>query len=143
MIITLVLLGNLLEKRAVARTTTAIGELTKLQVQKARKIVGTQIVEVDTRDLKSGDILQVNEGDKIPADGELIEGTATVDESMLTGESEPILKEKGATLVNSSNLHKLISLIFSDLLTVLVRYSFLLYWRLLRLLLYYLILFSG
>jgi len=48
MIITLVLLGNLLEKRAVARTTTAIGELTKLQVQKARKIVGTQIVEVDS-----------------------------------------------------------------------------------------------
>ncbi len=104
MIITLVLLGNLLEKRAVARTTDAIGELTKLQVQKARKIVGTQIVEVDTRDLKSGDILQVNEGDKIPADGELIEGTATVDESMLTGESEPILKEKGATLVGASIL---------------------------------------
>jgi len=102
MIITLVLLGNLLEKRAVARTTTAIGELTKLQVQKARKIVGTNIVEVDAKDLKTGDILQVNEGDKIPADGELISGNATIDESMLTGESEPILKEKGATLVGAS-----------------------------------------
>ncbi len=109
MIITLVLLGNLLEKRAVARTTTAISELTKLQVQKARKIVGTNIIEVDVKDLKTGDILQVNEGDKIPADGEIISGTVSIDESMLTGESEPILKEKGAvvvgaSLVNSGNM---------------------------------------
>ena len=109
MIITLVLLGNLLEKRAVARTTTAITELTKLQVQKARKIVGTNIVEVDVKYLKTGDILQVNEGDKIPADGEIINGTVSIDESMLTGESEPILKENGAivvgaSLVNSGNM---------------------------------------
>jgi len=102
MIITLVLLGNLLEERAVERTTTAIGELTKLQVQKARKLIGTNIVEVDVKDLKTGDILQVNEGDKIPADGELIQGSAIVDESMLTGESEPIWKEAGATLVGAS-----------------------------------------
>lgn len=108
-IITLVLVGNWLEKRAVEQTTTSIGELTKLQVETARQVMpsGT-VVTIDARDIKKGNILQVNEGDKIPADGVIISGNATIDESMLTGESLPVDKNisdgvVGASLLVSGN----------------------------------------
>ena len=102
-IITLVLLGNWLEKRAVDQTTTAIGELTQLQAEKARKINKNGEVEVvEVKSLHRGDILQVNEGDKVPLDGTLLEGHANVDESMLTGESMPVEKEKGARLIGGT-----------------------------------------
>ncbi len=109
-IITLVLVGNYLEKRAVQQTTTAIGELTKLQVEKAKRIMpsGT-IITINRDEIQVGDTLQVNEGDKIPADGIIIFGNVTVDESMLTGESVPVEKSAddpviGASLVKSGNL---------------------------------------
>ncbi|MCB0654356.1 MAG: cation-translocating P-type ATPase [Saprospiraceae bacterium] len=104
-IITLVLVGNWLEKRAVEQTTTSIGELTKLQVETARQVMpsGT-VVTIDARDIKKGNILQVNEGDKIPADGVIISGNATIDESMLTGESLPIDKNMGDGVVGASLL---------------------------------------
>jgi Cu+-exporting ATPase len=102
-IITLVLVGNWLEKRAVEQTTTSIEELTRLQVEKAKKLMpsGT-IVTIDAKDIKKGDTLQVNEGDKIPADGILLEGSASVDESMLTGESMPVEKNEGQSVVGAS-----------------------------------------
>ncbi len=102
MIITLVLLGNLLEKRAVERTTTAISELGRLQAEKALKIIDGKSQLVDIKTLKINDIIQVNEGDKVPSDGEVISGTAALDESMLTGESEAIWKEKGSLVVGAS-----------------------------------------
>ena len=102
-IITLVLVGNWLEKRAVEQTTTAIGELTSLQAEKARKIMpsGT-IVTLDTKEIKIGDHLQVNEGDKIPLDGLILKGNVSVDESMLTGESIPVDKSAGDQIIGSS-----------------------------------------
>jgi len=104
-IITLVLAGNWLEKRAVAQTTTAIGELSRLQVEKARKIMPSgAIVLIDKDDIAKGDLLQVNEGDKIPADGIVITGAAWVDESMLTGESLPVEKRPGDTVIGASLL---------------------------------------
>ncbi|MEZ4960613.1 MAG: cation-translocating P-type ATPase [Saprospiraceae bacterium] len=110
MIITLVLLGNWLEKRAVKQTTSAIGDLTKLQVEWARKIMpsGT-VVSIEAEKILPGDWLQVNEGDKIPVDGTVLKGTAGVDESMLTGESLPASKQKddpviGGSIVQSGNL---------------------------------------
>lgn len=104
-IITLVLVGNWMEKRAVEQTTTAIGELTKLQAETARQILpsGT-IVSISKEDIKPGIILQVNEGDKIPADGRIIQGEATVDESMLSGESIPVEKKKGDEVIGASIL---------------------------------------
>lgn len=109
-IITLVLLGNLMEKRAVKQTTTAISELTDLQVQHAKKIMpsGT-VVSVEIEEILPGDWLQVNEGDKIPVDATVIKGSAEVDESMLTGESIPvdkIINDKviGGSLITSGNL---------------------------------------
>ena len=102
-IFTLVLLGNWIEKRAVAQTTTAIAELGKLQVEHARRIMpsGT-IVGIHYPEIKTGYILQVNEGDKVPADGEIFLGQASVDESMLTGESLPINKQLGDQVIGGS-----------------------------------------
>ena len=69
-IITLVLLGNWFEHRAVKQTTTAIGELTQLQVEKARRIMASgTIVTINREEIQVGDLLQVNEGDKYPPMG--------------------------------------------------------------------------
>ena len=105
MIITLVLVGNWLEKRAVEQTTTAISDLNQLQAEQARKIMpsGTVVV-VDKQHVKVGDQLQVNEGDKIPVDGKVVSGSASVDESMLTGESMPVDKKIGDQVVGASLL---------------------------------------
>lgn len=92
-IITLVLLGNYMEKRAVKQTTTAIEELSELQVETARKVMpsGTVVtVEVDA--VMPGDWLVISEGDRVPVDGVVIKGSADLDESMLTGESLPVGK---------------------------------------------------
>lgn len=120
MIITLVLLGNWFEHRAVKQTTSAIGELTKLQVEKARRIMpsGT-VITINRDEIKVGDILQVNEGDKIPTDGVIESGHAAVDESMMTGESVPIEKAQGdpvigASIVDSGNIQVRVTAIGKD-----------------------------
>lgn len=104
-IITLVLVGNWLEHRAVAQTTTAIGALTDLQKQKARKITpsGT-IVELPADQLQIGDRVMINSGDTIPADGKIVVGSAAIDESMLTGESLAVYKQKNDLVIGGSVL---------------------------------------
>ncbi len=104
-IITLVLLGNWMERKAVAKTTTAIEDLSNLKVEMANKVMpsGT-ILKIKSEELKPGDVLQVNEGDKVPADGKLLEGQIEVDESMLTGESLPVHKQQGDALIGASLL---------------------------------------
>lgn len=102
-IFTLVLLGNWIEKRAVAQTTTAIGELSQLQVEHARRILPTgAIANIHYPEIQPEFILQVNEGDKVPADGEIFMGQASIDESMLTGESLPINKKMGDQVIGGS-----------------------------------------
>ncbi len=104
-IITLVLLGNLMEKRAVQQTTTAIDELSNLKVEKAKRIMHSgALVTLNIDEINVGDVLQINEGDNIPLDGKIKEGIATVDESMLTGESVPVEKKVGDSLVGASTL---------------------------------------
>jgi len=99
-IITLVLLGNLLEQRSVKQTTTAIRELKQLQPELAKKVMFDllsgldQVEEIPVHQLQKNDIVLVNTGDKIPADGIIISGESIVDESMLTGESIPLKKGK-------------------------------------------------
>lgn len=104
-IITLVLTGNWLEKTAVQQTTSAIGELTLLQSEKAWKLMpsGT-LVSIDKADIRVGDTLQINEGDKIPADGRVLSGNAWVDESMITGESLPVEKTTGQSVIGGALL---------------------------------------
>ncbi|QKJ30051.1 cadmium-translocating P-type ATPase [Mucilaginibacter mali] len=108
-IITLVLLGNLFEKRSVTQTTSAVKDLVKFQQVEARRIVNGEIEVVNAKEIKSGDIVLVNTGDKIPVDGDILEGSASVDESMLTGESVPVEKQKydsviGGTILQSGNI---------------------------------------
>ena len=105
-IITLVLLGNVIEHRSVKQTTTAIGELTKLQTAIAKKILrqdGKEIInEVSSKDILVGDVLLVNTGDKIPVDGSVLSGNVSVDESMITGESIPVEKSKGEKVIGGT-----------------------------------------
>lgn len=108
-IITLVLLGNVLEHRSVKQTTTAIRELSAIKTGFAKKEVNKKIKEVAFDEVKVNDILIVNEGDKIPADGIVIWGRALIDEAMLTGESIPVSKELedsviGGTVVRSGSI---------------------------------------
>jgi len=102
-IITLVLVGNWLEHKSVKQTTTAIDELSQLQVDYAHKVLhsGT-VTKLPVSDINVGDILQVNEGDTIPLDGTILEGQAAIDESMLTGESVPLEKNKGHQVIGAS-----------------------------------------
>jgi len=106
-IITLVLLGNYMEKRAVDQTTTAIDDLSKLQVSKAKLINAfDQLIEVNVKEVTVGNILQINEGDSIPLDGVIIKGYATIDESMISGESMPVERKEGEQVIGATILMK-------------------------------------
>ena len=111
-IVTLVLLGNVIEHRSVKQTTTAITELGKLQEGLADKVVQhdghEHIQKVPFNQLKVDDIVMVKTGDSIPSDGILVKGDLQVDESMVTGESMPVSKGVeqlviGGTLVSDGN----------------------------------------
>ncbi len=91
-ILTLVLLGQLLEARAHSKTNNAVKELLKLAPNKATKVVDGEEVEVSIDDIELGDILRVKPGEKIPVDGVITEGETSVDESMITGEPIPVEK---------------------------------------------------
>jgi Cu+-exporting ATPase len=108
-IITLVLLGNVFEKRSVTQTTSAVKDLVKFQQVSANRVIKDTIEVISARDVLPGDILLVNQGDKVPVDGDVLSGSALVDESMLTGESLPVEKEKyskviGGTIVQYGNI---------------------------------------
>lgn len=93
-ILTLVLLGQLLEARAHSKTNSAVKELLKLAPNKAIKIVDGEEVEVSIDEIELNDILKVKPGDKIPVDGVITEGETTIDESMITGEPIPVNKSQ-------------------------------------------------
>ena len=97
-ILTLVLLGQLLEARAHSKTNSAVKELLKLAPNKAIKIVDGEEVEVGIDEIALGDILKVKPGDKIPVDGVLTEGHTSIDESMITGEPIPVNKSVDDTV---------------------------------------------
>ena len=108
-IITLVLLGNILERKSVKKTTTAIKDLTAIQKGIAKKEYKGKIENILFEDIRANDILLVNSGDKIPTDSIIISGTCLIDESMISGESNPIKKTSneeviGGTLVVEGNI---------------------------------------
>ncbi len=94
-VITLVLLGKLLEARAKARTSEAIEALLRLQPKTARIERDGQWIEVAVDALMPGDVFMVRPGESIPVDGEVLDGASSVDEAMLTGESMPVGKGAG------------------------------------------------
>lgn len=108
-IITLVLLGNVLEHRSVQKTTTAMQALTRLQQIPAFRIHTTEsgqerIEEIDARKVVAGDVLIVNTGQRIPVDGKVLEGEGAADESMISGESEALTKGLEAEVIGGSLL---------------------------------------
>ncbi len=105
-IIVLIKLGKLLEVRAKGRTSEAIKKLMGLRAKSARIIRNGREMEVPVEDVLVGDVIIVRPGEKIPVDGVVVDGRSSVDESMLTGESMPVEKGPGATVIGAT-LNKL------------------------------------
>lgn len=101
-IVVLILIGRWLEARAKGRTGAAIQALLGLQVRTARVLRDGETVEVDVDSLGVGDTILVRPGERIPVDGEVIDGTSNVDESMITGEPVPVAKAAGATITGGT-----------------------------------------
>ncbi|MEW6513196.1 MAG: heavy metal translocating P-type ATPase [Pseudomonadota bacterium] len=95
-VITLVLMGKILEARAKAKTSAAIESLMKLQPQTAHIERDGQLVEVAVATLIPGDVVVVRPGEAVPVDGEVLSGNSNANEAMLTGESLPVAKAPGA-----------------------------------------------
>lgn len=94
-IITLVLLGQVLELRARKRTGGAIRELMKLAPETAHRITDDGEEDVSLNDIRKHDQLRIRPGEKVPVDGRVVDGSSSVDESMLTGEPVPVKKSEG------------------------------------------------
>ncbi|MEL7667791.1 MAG: heavy metal translocating P-type ATPase [Actinomycetota bacterium] len=106
LLLTFVILGKLLEARAKGRTGDAIKKLMGLQAKTARVVREGVEVDVPVEHVRVGDIVVVRPGEKVPVDGVVTEGSSAVDESMLTGESIPVEKREGDTVIGAT-LNKL------------------------------------
>ena len=103
MLIAFIRIGKYLEERVKGRASHALQKLIKLQADKARLLTpeGNES-EVNASSLQIGDMVIVRAGEIIPVDGEVIEGASSVDESMVTGESMPVVKQKGNSVVGAT-----------------------------------------
>ena len=101
-ILTLVLLGRLLEARARGQTSAAIRRLLQLQPPTARVLREGQPIEIPVSQVVVADLVQVRPGEKIPTDGVVFEGSSWVEESMLTGEPTPVAKAAGDSVIGAS-----------------------------------------
>ena len=101
-ILTLILLGRLFEAKAKAGTGQAIRTLLGLRATTARIVRNGTEVEVPAEQVAPGDIVAVRPGEKVPVDGVIVEGRSSIDESMVTGESIPVTKRPGDTVVGAT-----------------------------------------
>ncbi|HEX2174492.1 MAG TPA: heavy metal translocating P-type ATPase [Nocardioidaceae bacterium] len=101
-IVALVLLGKWLEARAKRQTAAAVRALVGLAPKTARVLRAGEEVDVPVDSLQIGDLVRVRPGEKVPVDGVVAEGTSSVDESMLTGESLPVSKQPGDTVIGAT-----------------------------------------
>ncbi|KAM3112347.1 heavy metal translocating P-type ATPase [Phormidesmis sp. 146-33] len=101
-IIALILLGRFLEHRARGKTSDAIRQLMGLQARDARIIRNGQEMRVPIQAVQIGDIVVVRPGEKIPVDGQIVEGASRLDESMVTGESMPVKKQAGDDVIGAT-----------------------------------------
>ncbi|WP_423260546.1 heavy metal translocating P-type ATPase [Herbiconiux sp. 11R-BC] len=100
LLIVIMLLGHWIEMRSLAQTSSALDSLAALLPDEAERLAGDGTVEkVSPSELRVGDLVIVRPGARVPADGEVIDGTADVDESMITGESRPVSRGPGAHVV--------------------------------------------
>lgn len=101
-IVTLILLGRFLEAQAKGRTSQAIKRLISLQAKTARIVRDGHAIEVAIDAVRVGDLIEVRPGERLPVDGEVVEGSSFIDESMITGEPMPAEKTIGANLVGGT-----------------------------------------
>jgi Cu2+-exporting ATPase len=101
-LVAVLLLGHWLEMRAVRGTAGALRELVKLIPPTASRLVDDRVEEVPTSEVQVGDLLLVRPGEKVPIDGQVVEGQSSVNEAMITGESKPVLKGPGAPVVGGT-----------------------------------------
>jgi Cu+-exporting ATPase len=101
-IVTLILLGRLLEARASGKTGDAIRKLASLQAKTARVERNGEVLDISPDDVVLGDIIVIRPGERLAVDGEVIEGSSYVDESMISGEPVPVEKALGTTVVGGT-----------------------------------------
>lgn len=102
-LIDIMLIGHWLEMRSVMGASRALEELVKLMPSSAHKVMhNDSTMDVPLDELVVGDHVMVKPGEKVPVDGEIIRGNTSIDESMLTGESEPVFKEVGSEVIGGS-----------------------------------------
>ncbi len=106
LLITFVQLGKLLEARAKGQTNDAIKKLMGLAARTARVVRGGSELDIPAEEVVVGDVVVVRPGEKVPVDGVVTEGSSAVDESMITGESIPVEKNEGDTVIGAT-LNKL------------------------------------
>ncbi|MCW3159486.1 heavy metal translocating P-type ATPase [Micropruina sonneratiae] len=99
LLVVIMLLGHWIEMRSLARTTSALDSLAALLPDEAEKVQGDEVVTVSPTDLAVGDVVVVRPGSSVPADGRIVDGGAAMDESMVTGESRTVRREKGEEVV--------------------------------------------
>jgi Cu2+-exporting ATPase len=99
LLIVIMLLGHWLEMRSLAQTSSALDSLAALLPDEAEKVDGDQVVTVPPGELVLGDVVIVRPGGRVPADGQVVDGTAEVDESMITGESRTVSRGSGDSVV--------------------------------------------
>ena len=101
-VITLIMLGKYFEARAKSSANDAIRKLLALGAKTARVLRDGQEVDIPIEQVQVGDVILVRPGEKIPVDGEIVEGTSTMDQSVVTGESIPVEKKPGDTVIGAT-----------------------------------------
>lgn len=101
-LIDIMLLGHWLEMRSIMGASKALEKLAELMPSEAHKIDGNNIHDVKISDLKKGDLILIKPGEKVPADGNIVEGDSELNESALTGESKPVQKSKGDEVIGGA-----------------------------------------
>ncbi|WP_193103839.1 heavy metal translocating P-type ATPase [Brachybacterium sp. FME24] len=99
LLIVIMLLGHWIEMRSLAQTTSALDSLAALLPDEAEKLEGDEVITVAPADLAVGDVVIVRPGSSVPADGKIVDGSASMDESMVTGESRTVRREIGGQVV--------------------------------------------
>jgi P-type Cu2+ transporter len=101
-LIVIMLFGHWMEMKSISQASKSLELLVKMMPSEANLVEGDEVKMVSVSEIKKGDIVQVKPGEKIPVDGKVIEGESHINESMLTGESKPVKKEKGDKVIGGS-----------------------------------------
>lgn len=101
-LIDVMLLGHWIEMKSVLGASRALEELARLLPDQVHLVKDGEVVEVEISQLKAGDTVMIKAGEKVPADGEIVEGESHLNEAMLTGESKPVFKEAGEGVIGGS-----------------------------------------